>query len=130
MQLGIRPHDNCRNISGVGERVGKEGDEQDVAQEEEEIDADAAEDAPVKIARDQGDPTLLSVSVTTRRTYRTDHGSLCVSRARAKKRATEGKNAETRVANHTCTWTTKLSDKKATTVTRQRCWCARMRLPR
>ena len=52
MQLGIRPHDNCRNISGVGER-----DEQDDAQEEEEIDAEAAEDAPVNIARDPGDPT-------------------------------------------------------------------------
>ena len=49
-----KTHDNCRNFSGVGERVGKEGDEQDDAQEEEEIDA---EDAPVKIARDPGDPT-------------------------------------------------------------------------
>ena len=57
MQLGFRPHDNCRNISGVGERVRMEGDEQDDAQEEEEIDAEAAEDAPVKIARDPGDPT-------------------------------------------------------------------------
>ena len=34
-----------------------EGDEQDDAQEEEEIGAEAAEDAPVKIARDPGDPT-------------------------------------------------------------------------
>ena len=52
MQLGIRSNDNCRNISGVGERVRMEGDEQDDAQEEKEIDAGAAEDAPVKIARD------------------------------------------------------------------------------
>ena len=43
--------------SGVGERDRNEGDEQDDAQEEEEIDAEAAEDAPVKIARDPGDPT-------------------------------------------------------------------------
>ena len=48
--------------SGVGERDRMEGDEQDDAQEEEEIDTEAAEDAPVKIARDPGDPTPAEAS--------------------------------------------------------------------
>ena len=62
MRLGIRLHDNCRKIAGVGERVREEGDKQD-----DEIDA---EDAPVKIARDPGDP---------------DHGAPRVSKARTEK---------------------------------------------
>jgi hypothetical protein len=56
-QLGIRPHDNVMSASGVGAMVNWEGDKQDEVQEEEEIDADAAEAAPVKVARDPGDPT-------------------------------------------------------------------------
>ena len=97
-----------QDISGVGERVRKEGDEQDGAQEEEEIDAEAAEDAPVEIARDPGDPTPgdREHHNATHIPYRS-WCPVCVSRARAKKRATEGKNAETKVANHTCALTAK-----------------------
>ena len=43
--------------SGVGVVVKRQGDTQDEVQEEEEIDAEAAEAAPVKVARDPGDPT-------------------------------------------------------------------------
>ena len=37
--------------------VNEDGDEQDEAQVEDEIDTDGAEDAPIKIAKDPGDPT-------------------------------------------------------------------------
>ena len=57
MQAGISPHDEIVDNKTVGAVAKETGDDEDEAHKDDEIEAEAEENAPVVIARDPGDPT-------------------------------------------------------------------------